>query len=144
MACLGEGVQAAGLARRPAILVVEDELFVRLLIADELRAAGYQVMEAVNAEEALAILRSGTVVDVVFTDVRMPGAIDGIALAQAIRCEHPSTYVVLTSGHLPSIEDIDHDGYITKPYDVAQVIMAIRSLIGEGGHERDGRQTRPA
>ena len=68
--------------RRWAVLVVEDEILVRLTMADCLRAAGYVVVEAANATEALAVLTSGEPVDVIFTDVRMPGAMDGLMLAR--------------------------------------------------------------
>jgi CheY-like chemotaxis protein len=130
MACQVEGIHAVAAARKRTILVVDDEIFVRLLIADELREAGYHVIEAVSADEALAILRSEAMVDLVFSDVRMPGTMDGIALARTIRTEYPSIKVMLASGHLASIHDVDHDGYFVKPYDIAQVLGAIQSRVG--------------
>jgi CheY-like chemotaxis protein len=73
----------------PTILVVEDEILIRMWLADELREAGYRVIETISADEALAVLRGGTYVDLTLTDVQMPGSMDGHALAHAIRSEFP-------------------------------------------------------
>ncbi|MFC5085869.1 response regulator [Microvirga arabica] len=83
----------------PTILVVEDEVLVRLVIADYLRECGYKVYEAVNAGEALEVLQSSRVpIDVVFSDVQMPGEIDGFGLARWVRANKPGVQVILTSG----------------------------------------------
>jgi len=91
------------------ILVVDDEILLRLSIADEFRAHGYAVVEAANADEALSILQSGTVIHAVFTDVRMPGSMDGIELARRIRAEWPEISVVVASGTTPHA-DLQHIG----------------------------------
>jgi CheY-like chemotaxis protein len=70
--------QDCATTRRRGVLVVEDEILVRLTIADHLRGAGYEVVEAANATEAIAVFASGELVDVVFTDVQMPGAWTGL------------------------------------------------------------------
>jgi CheY-like chemotaxis protein len=74
---------------RDTILVVEDEVLVRMAIADNLRKARYAVIEASNAHEALDLLRNGVDVRLIFSDVRMPGIIDGVALARIVRSEFP-------------------------------------------------------
>jgi CheY-like chemotaxis protein len=113
---------------RATILVVEDELLVRMAIADKLREAGYRVIESMNADEALLVLRSGANVSVVFSDVRLPGSMDGIGLAQLVRLEFPGTKIVLVSGHRPALNSMDHDGFFSKPYDARGVIAHIRKL----------------
>jgi DNA-binding NtrC family response regulator len=80
----GEAVMA--LAKRQVhILVVEDELFIRMFISDAFRDEGYTVIEAFNADEAVDILKAGKAVDLVFSDVRMPGTLDGIGLLRFIK-----------------------------------------------------------
>jgi two-component system, response regulator PdtaR len=92
------------------VLVVEDEVLVRMVIADQLRGAGYKVIEAANAHEAAHVLRS-TPVELVISDIRMPGSMDGVGLARLIRAEYPSTKIVLTSGHLSEAGWAQHDGF---------------------------------
>src|ERR1700690_3128346 len=79
------------------VLVVEDEMMVRQPIAEYLRDCGYNVLEAADASEAIALLGSDQV-DVVFSDVRMPGRMDGFGLARWLRQNHPDVSVLLTSG----------------------------------------------
>ena len=82
------------------VLVVEDEFLIRMLIADHLRETGFNVIEACNGDEAITILQSGITVDLVFTDVRMPGTTDGLGLLAYVRRTQPGVPVVMTSGHL--------------------------------------------
>src|SRR3546814_931318 len=82
------------------VLVVEDEVLIRLMVSDELRDAGFRVVEAANADDAMAYLQAGEPADLVFSDVRMPGSMDGIALAEKLRSDFPHVRIVLTSGHL--------------------------------------------
>src|SRR5437588_579438 len=84
--------------RRRGVLIVEDDILVRLTIADYIRGAGYAVFEAANAAEAVAVFASGERVDVVFTDVQMPGVMDGLMLARWVQEHHPSVQVLVTSG----------------------------------------------
>lgn len=115
---------------REAILVVEDEVLVRMVIADELRDAGYVVIEASNAQEALDLLRHGRVsVRLVFSDIRMPGHVDGLGLARIIRSEYPIIKIVLTSGHFTVLGGTDHEEFIAKPYQAARVINHIKTLL---------------
>lgn len=115
---------------RPAILVVEDEILVRLLIAEELRTAGFTVVEAANADEALTILQSATPIELVMTDVRMPGSMDGLDLAAAVRSMCPETKIIVASGHLPDWPARDIvDAFFGKPYDPARVAKRVKELL---------------
>ena len=117
--------------RRRIILIVEDEILIRMNIADEFRNAGFEVIEAANAQEALSILQADQAVDAVFSDVKMPGSLDGIALARRIRADYPSIKVFVTSGHsAPSGLDGAIDGFVRKPYDPPLVIEKIRQSFG--------------
>jgi CheY-like chemotaxis protein len=114
---------------RSTILVVEDEVLVRMTLADQLRDAGYSVIEAANGHEAAEVLGSSPVGFVV-SDVRMPGAMDGVGLARLIRSQYPAIKIILTSAHLSEAGWAQHDGFFHKPYDVAEIVRHIESLIG--------------
>jgi CheY-like chemotaxis protein len=111
------------------ILVVEDEVIVRMMITDRLRSEGYTVLEASNAREALEVLRHNSAVRLVFSDVRMPGSMDGMKFAGLVRCEYPMIKIVLTSGHLRAADWSEHDGFFPKPYDSAEIIQHFRKLL---------------
>jgi len=114
-------------SRRP-VLVVDDEILMRMMIADELRGLGFAVIECGDAHEALDVLASGTPVSLVFSDVKMPGSIDGAALAGIVKREYPGSMVILTSGQqIPASVDCDH--FFAKPWDVPHVVRHIKSLI---------------
>ena len=81
------------------VLIVEDDVLIRVLLADELRDAGLRVIEAANADEALSIFEAGAQVDLLFTDVQMPGSMDGVELARRIKTIHPALPIILTSGN---------------------------------------------
>ena len=115
--------------RRGTVLVVEDEVLVRMVIADNLRNAHYTVIEASSADEALALLHNGVDVRLIFSDVQMPGTMDGIALARTVRSEFPLIKIVLTSGHLTRLDWPEYDGFFPKPYDMDQMIKRINTLL---------------
>ena len=116
--------------RRPAnILVVEDELLIRLDIARELAGAGYKVIEAANAAEAIAVLESGHAVDLVFSDIQMPGPVDGIGLLEIVRQRFPSIPVVLTSGGA-QVDQIEGVIFLPKPYRPSDVLSTVAAQIG--------------
>lgn len=94
------GAPLVGPTPAPSVLVVEDELFVRMVISDSLRDAGFNVIEAYNADEALVILQSGVIINLMLSDVRMPGSMDGLALLEYVRDSFPALPVIITSGHL--------------------------------------------
>jgi CheY-like chemotaxis protein len=116
------------------VLIVEDEFFVRFTTAEFLREEGFEVLEAENADEALDILKSKVAIDLMFTDVRMPGSMDGVALAGLVRNEWPGIHIILTSGYAPellSARSVAEDKVISKPYRQQAVLAAIRSLFQE-------------
>ena len=113
-------------AAKKCILVVEDELLVRLLLSDALRDEGYRVVEACNADEALAIL-DATPPDLIITDVRMPGSIDGLGLLALVREILPSLPVIITSGHLQAAQALAQGAalFVAKPFTVEVVLEAV-------------------
>jgi CheY-like chemotaxis protein len=119
--------------RQQVVLVVEDEILIRLTIANYLRDAGYSVVEAANAAEALAVFASGEPVDVVFTDVQMPGAMDGLMLVHWVHEHHPGTQVLVTSGKGDTALSsglVPYDAFFSKPYPPEEVANRIHSLLG--------------
>src|SRR4051794_22783180 len=115
------------------VLVVEDEVLIRLVIADYLRECGYKVYEAVNAQEAIAMLQSPEVaVDIVFSDVQMPGDMDGFALSRWIRANKPRVQVILTSGVERSANIAatlcEAGPLLEKPYPSQDVVDRIKQL----------------
>jgi two-component system, response regulator PdtaR len=111
------------------VLVVEDEVLVRMLIADKLRNVGYQVVEASDAEEALDVLAHRFDVKLVLSDIQMPGSMDGVALAHVVRSRYPAMKILLTSGHDAAINEAEHDGFFAKPYVVEKIIDHIQTLL---------------
>jgi two-component system, response regulator PdtaR len=117
---------------RHVVLIVEDEPFVRLTGADLLAEAGFEVLEAGNADEALRILEATPAVRVVFSDVEMPGSTDGLGLARNICRRWPSIGIVLTSGHRIREEMIPCDGrFVAKPYDGQVLVRQIEEIVNQ-------------
>lgn len=118
-------------ARRPTILVVEDEVLVRSAIAEELRDSGFTVIEAASAAEATAVFEAGERIDVVFSDVQMTGAMDGVGLRRWVNQHYPGVPVVLTSGKSAPGGGASgaSDFFVMKPYKSAEVCDRIRNLI---------------
>lgn len=115
------------------VLVVEDETMVRMPIAEYLRDCGYNVVEAGDASEAIAAMDAETPVSLVFTDIRMPGKMDGFGLAEWFQSHHPDVPVLLTSGYhggrsSPGIS-IPGTRFIEKPYSQNQVARRIAALL---------------
>ena len=118
------------------LLVVEDDVLIRLVIADYLRECGYKVYEAVNAQEAIAMLQSPEVaVDIVFSDVQMPGDMDGFALSRWIRANKPGVQVILTSGVERSANIAatlcEAGPLLEKPYPPQNVMDRIKQLVAK-------------
>jgi CheY-like chemotaxis protein len=113
------------------ILVVEDELLLRMDAADMVVAAGFTVIEAANADEAIEILETRSDIAVVFTDIQMPGTMDGLRLARAVRGRWPPIKIVATSGHLTVTEtDLPEGGrFLPKPYSALDVTSVLREVI---------------
>jgi CheY-like chemotaxis protein len=116
--------------KRAAILVVEDEPLVRMHAADFLAESGYHVIEAANADEAIAILEHHPDIAIVFTDVNMPGSMDGLKLVQTVRKRWPPVLLIVTSGkNALSDKSLPAGGrFIPKPYTSKQVIDVVHQL----------------
>jgi two-component system, response regulator PdtaR len=121
-------VPAPEAQKSPAcVLVVEDEILIRVLIADELRAEGFSVVEAATAEEALSYFQAGVQVDLVLSDIELPGAVNGIDLIRRLRARAPNLLTVLTSGHTPGVHEAE--AFLPKPYDVRQAVALVATLL---------------
>ncbi len=103
--------------------MVEDDVILRYALGEWLRAGNYDVVEAASGDEAVTILSSIMDIDVVITDVQMPGSIDGYALARHIRTQNPALPVVIVSGTLSQkdIDEIAPSAFYRKPYDYAEI-----------------------
>ena len=110
------------------VLVVEDEFLSRLHAVNLVEDAGYKAIEASNAKEAIAILETRKDIRIVFTDVDMPGTMDGLKLAHAIRTRWPP---IVTSGHFHlSDADMPERGrFFPKPYRDREIISALRHFV---------------
>ncbi|HEY3777509.1 MAG TPA: response regulator [Rhizomicrobium sp.] len=115
----------------PTILVVEDEVLVRLMIARHLRETGFRVIEACHAGEALDALESDETIDLLFTDVLMPGVMNGIMLARWVTQNRPEMPVLLTSACSDFAQNLPDERLFVKPYDPETVEAHIRHLLGE-------------
>jgi two-component system, response regulator PdtaR len=109
------------------VLVVEDELLSRIHTVMLIEDAGYEAVEAGNADDAIKILENRKDIRIVFTDIDMPGSMDGLKLSRAIRKRWPPIELILTSGHfMVSDEDLPERGrFFPKPYDDEQLIDAL-------------------
>ena len=112
------------------VLVVEDEAVIRMYIVDSFEAAGLKVLKATNADEAIEILKSRDDIRLVFTDVNMPGAMDGIKLAAYVRDRWPPIKLIVTSGHSHvNLADLPEGArFYSKPYEAPQIIQAITEM----------------
>ena len=118
----------------PLVLVVEDEVLIRMAVADHLRHCGYKVAEAGSAAEAQELILSGLKVDLVFSDITMPGALDGIGLTQWLATHAPDVPVILTSGVTSSLDAAKRActnirALMPKPYDYDGVVTRIRAAL---------------
>src|SRR3984957_10933148 len=128
------GEFAIPLAVSSAVLVVEDEMLLRMRAVDIVEDAGFTAIEAVNADDALAILESRSDIELLFTDIQMPGSIDGLKLAYAVHERWPLIKIILVSGQL-KLTDNDKpvdSRFFGKPLDVKSMIAEMQDLIGNG------------
>jgi CheY-like chemotaxis protein len=119
-------------SKRPVVLIVEDELLLRMDAVDMVGAAGFEAIEAGTADEAIEILEARPDISVVFTDIQIPGSMDGLKLARAIRGRWPPIKIVATSGRLNVREtDLPEGGrFVPKPYSPREITGVLRELIG--------------
>lgn len=116
-------------APEPArVMIVEDDVLVRFPIAEALRALGLQVIEASNADEAWSYLLSGQAVDLIFSDIQMPGSMDGLELTRRVQERFGHVIIVLTSGR-SSRRSTNHPHFLAKPYRLGNVTALITSLL---------------
>jgi CheY-like chemotaxis protein len=115
---------------QPLILVVEDDAILRISATSILEGAGFDTLDASSADEAIVHLEANRLILIVFTDIDMPGSMDGLALAVVIRNRWPPIDLVLTSGHvLVADQDIPARGhFLPKPYTSEQLVRVIRSF----------------
>jgi CheY-like chemotaxis protein len=118
-----------GRDQAPVILLVEDEVLIRLSISEPLREEGYVVLEAGNASEAVALVSTGHPVDLAITDVRMPGTMDGVALTDMLKVTHPALPVIVISGDLSPDRNHGGDGFLRKPFEVSELFKLIAELM---------------
>jgi len=116
----------------PLVLVVEDDVLIRAATAQYLRGSGFEVLEAVSVDEAVKILQATPAVRVVFTDVRLPGALSGIDLLEIVQRDFPHAKVLFTSGIVRADELADKGiTFIRKPSFLFEVERHIRALLSE-------------
>ena len=116
---------------RPVILIVEDDLLVRMNALETIGEAGFEVIEASNADEAIAVLEKRHDIHLIFTDIRMPGSMDGLKLARAVRGRWPPIKIVATSGLVDVGEkDLPEGGrFLAKPYSPDELAGVLHDLI---------------
>lgn len=132
MSAVGQGFDRS----RFAILVVEDEPLLLMDAMDMIEDAGFAVYGAGNADEAIALLERHADIRVLFTDVDMPGSMDGLKLAHAVRSRWPPVTIIIASGHAHvTKENMPENGlFFVKPYPPASVIAALNGMADQIAH----------
>jgi len=127
-------MMTAAPAPKATVLVVEDEMLLRMRAVDIVEDAGFTPLEAVNADDALALLESRSDIDLLFTDIQMPGTMSGLKLAHAVHERWPSIKIILVSGQVtPAPADRPADSrFFGKPVEVQQMIAELQGMIGQG------------
>jgi CheY-like chemotaxis protein len=118
-----------GAGRR--VLVVEDEALLRDVIAQELRDHGYVVDEAETGEMAVEMLQAADHFDALFTDIRLPGSIDGWQVARDFRARFPEAPVFYATGYSSTREEVDRSMFFRKPFKLPQLILCLQAQLGE-------------
>ena len=116
------------------VLVVEDELMLRMRAVDIVHDAGFEPLEAIGADEAIKILESRADISVLFTDIQMPGSMDGLKLAHLTHTRWPHIKIILVSGQL-SVTDADKPEdakFFPKPLEISQMILELQEMVGGG------------
>src|SRR5512132_3910992 len=117
---------------RPVVLVVEDDPLLRMLAVEVVEEAGYTAIEARDADEAVVLLESRADIALLFTDIDMPGSMDGLKLAHAVRNRWPPIKILIVSGHLQVAQnDLPHDSrFFGTTFETTKMIAELRALIG--------------
>ena len=131
-----EIAQASTLPETVTVLVAEDEILIRLDVAEELRRVGWKVIEVSSADEAIEVLKSSVIIDLVLTDVNMPGQRNGLDLARFVAREKPNVKVAIMSGHFTG-EPLDAkcDLVIPKPFLHSQLVEQLKPLLVGTGQD---------
>ncbi|HYW64261.1 MAG TPA: HWE histidine kinase domain-containing protein [Bradyrhizobium sp.] len=118
----------------PNVLIVEDEMVLRMRAVDIVEDAGFRAVEAVNADQAMSILESRSDISLLFTDIQMPGSMDGLKLAHAVHDRWPAIKIILVSGQVnPSDAERPADSrFFGKPLSVEQMIGELQAMVGAG------------
>ena len=116
---------------RHVVLIVEDEFLLRMNAAEMISEAGFEVVEAGNADDAIAILETRPDIHVVFTDIQMPGSMDGLKLASFVRGRWPPIKIVATSGFVSVGEGDLPEGsrFLSKPYSPTHLLQGVREMV---------------
>jgi len=118
--------------QRPAasVLVVEDEELLRIFAVELVEDAGFQAFEAANADQAIAILEKRSDISLLLTDIHMPGSMDGLKLAHAVRHRWPPIKIIIVSGQVHLTEDDMPSGsrFFRKPYEPTEVVSELRLM----------------
>ena len=116
----------------PLVLIVEDDFLIRMDAAAVIKDAGYRVLEAGNADEAVTLLESNLDIRVLFTDVEIPGSMDGIKLAHAVRDRWPPVKIIAASGHHEFHEAMLPEGgrFFPKPYSINHIVDLLHQMTG--------------
>ena len=123
----------ADASTRQVVLIVEDEALVRMTAVDMIEEAGFEILEASNGDEAILLLEARRDITVLFTDIEMPGSMDGLRLAQAVRGRWPPIKIIATSGRCVVRDcDLPSGGlFLPKPYSSTQISSALRDLTAQ-------------
>ena len=113
-----------------AVLIVEDDQLLRLFTVQMVEEAGFRALQANNADEAVAILEARSDIALLLTDINMPGSMDGLKLAHAVRHRWPPIKIIVISGRVSEYELPTGSRFLSKPYPTETMISEIRSLIG--------------
>lgn len=116
----------------PVVLIVEDEPVLRMLAVEVVEEAGFIAIEARDADEAVILLESRTDIAMLFTDINMPGSMDGLKLAHAVRDRWPPIKILVVSGkqRLQPSELPSNSCFLGKPYQVTALVEELRLLVG--------------
>jgi CheY-like chemotaxis protein len=114
---------------RPTILIVEDDQLLRLLTVDIVEEAGFVALQADNADEAVAILETRSDIALLLTDINMPGSMDGLKLAHAVRNRWPPIKIIVVSSRAPDCVLPTDSRFFIKPYHGEKLISEIHSLM---------------
>ena len=111
------------------IMIVEDELLLRLDLANQLHSAGFEIIEAQSGDEAVKILATNIDVDLILTDIRMPGQVDGLGLVSFVKRQERRIKVILLSAYVEADSDLPADASFAKPVRIEALLAKVRQLL---------------